>query len=292
MADTPSEPLVDPKFLTRLEQLELVSRKIFMGRMKGERRSKKKGQSVEFADYRNYVIGDDLRHLDWNAYARSDQLHVKLYREEVNPHLDVVIDGSRSMALLDSRKAEAAVGLAALFTAAATNAGFSHRAWLMGPECQPVRNSAARPMEWDGIAFDYAGNSAESLRRMPGSWRPRGMRLLVSDLLWVGDPLMILGYVAERAAGVVVVQVLAEADVHPAVEGNLRLVDSETEQVREIFFDAAAQKRYGETLVRHQQNWHRACRQVGGVMTTVVAETFLQDWRLEELVAAEVLKVT
>ena len=70
MPDAP--PLLDPDFLARLEQLELVTRKIFAGRMKGERRSKRKGQSVEFADYRNYVIGDDLRFLDWNLYARLE----------------------------------------------------------------------------------------------------------------------------------------------------------------------------------------------------------------------------
>ncbi len=69
MPDTQTQPLLDPEFLARLEQLELVSKKIFLGRMKGERRSKRKGQSVEFADYRNYVVGDDLRFLDWNLFA-------------------------------------------------------------------------------------------------------------------------------------------------------------------------------------------------------------------------------
>src|SRR5207237_3591536 len=81
----------------RLEQLELVSRKIFMGRMKGERRSKKKGQSVEFADYRNYVIGDDLRFLDWNLFARLDKLFIRLFMEEEDLHFYVLIDNSLSM---------------------------------------------------------------------------------------------------------------------------------------------------------------------------------------------------
>src|SRR2546422_4590441 len=90
-------PLLSPEFLARLEQLELVSRKIFMGRMKGERRSKKKGQSVEFADYRNYVVGDDLRHLDWNLYARLDRLFIRLFMEEEDLHLYLLIDTSRSM---------------------------------------------------------------------------------------------------------------------------------------------------------------------------------------------------
>src|SRR6058998_3239844 len=96
MPDT-ATPLLDPQFLARLEQLELVSRKIFLGRLKGERRSKRKGQSVEFADYRNYVIGDDLRHLDWNLYARLDRLFIRLFMEEEDLHFYVLIDNSLSM---------------------------------------------------------------------------------------------------------------------------------------------------------------------------------------------------
>src|SRR5438067_4471424 len=97
MADPQATPLLDPQFLARLEQLELVSRKIFLGRMKGERRSKRKGQSVEFADYRNYVIGDDLRFLDWNLYARLDRLFIRLFMEEEDLHFYVLLDNSLSM---------------------------------------------------------------------------------------------------------------------------------------------------------------------------------------------------
>src|SRR5947209_12751017 len=92
-----SPPLLDAQFLARLEQLELVSRKIFLGLMKGERRSKRKGQSVEFADYRNYVKGDDLRFLDWNLYARLDRLFIRLFMEEEDLHFYVLIDNSLSM---------------------------------------------------------------------------------------------------------------------------------------------------------------------------------------------------
>src|SRR6266540_7339089 len=97
MPPTPATPLLDPQFLARLEQLELVSRKIFQGRMKGERLSKKKGQSVEFADYRNYVKGDDLRHLDWNLYARLDRLFIRLFPAEKDLQFYVFIDNSMSI---------------------------------------------------------------------------------------------------------------------------------------------------------------------------------------------------
>src|SRR5437588_10691978 len=97
MSEATAAPLLEPDFLARLEQLELVSKKIFLGRMKGERRSKRKGQSVEFADYRNYVIGDDLRFLDWNLYARLDRLFLRLFMEEEDLHFYLLIDNSLSM---------------------------------------------------------------------------------------------------------------------------------------------------------------------------------------------------
>src|SRR6516164_7785523 len=97
MPETPSQSLLEPQFLARLEQLELVSRKIFLGRLKGERRSKRKGQSVEFADYRNYVVGDDLRFLDWNLYARLDRLFLRLFMEEEDLHFTILLDNSLSM---------------------------------------------------------------------------------------------------------------------------------------------------------------------------------------------------
>ena len=83
---TASSNLLSPQLLAQLERLELVSRKIYRGQMKGERRSPRKGQSVEFADFRNYVAGDDIRFIDWNLYARLDRLFLKLFLEEEDLH--------------------------------------------------------------------------------------------------------------------------------------------------------------------------------------------------------------
>src|SRR5438270_12496037 len=96
MADAPP-PLLDSQMLARLEQLELVSRKLFLGRMKGERRSPRKGQSSEFADFRPYAVGDDLRFLDWNLFARLDRLFLRLFLEEEDLHISLLLDTSLSM---------------------------------------------------------------------------------------------------------------------------------------------------------------------------------------------------
>src|SRR6185312_12570722 len=96
VAAAESKNLLDPAFMARLDQLDVMSRKILAGKMKGERRSKRRGQSVEFADYRNYVIGDDLRFIDWNIYARLDRLFLKLFLEEEDLALYVLLDVSKS----------------------------------------------------------------------------------------------------------------------------------------------------------------------------------------------------
>ena len=117
---------------------------------------KRPGSSLEFIDHREYQPGDDLRRIDWGGFARSDKLTVKLYRDEVSPHLDVVIDGSRSMALEDSPKARATLGLAAVFATAASNVGYAHTAWIAGDGCRQVDNGTDRPSIWDGLRFDIS----------------------------------------------------------------------------------------------------------------------------------------
>ena len=258
----------------------------------GSQMGKRPGSSLEFIDHREYQPGDDLRRIDWGGFARSDKLTVKLYRDEVSPHLDVVIDGSCSMALENSPKAQATLGLAAVFATAAANVGYSHSAWVAGDGYRQVNNGTDRPSVWDGIDFVHRGDLSTSFAKLPPSWRPFGLRVLLSDLLWPGDALAALSHLAERATAVIVVQVLAEIDVNPMERGNIRLVDSETDEVQEIFLDAAAGKRYRDAFARHQENWHLAAKQTGAIMTTVVAEHILSDWRLEALVAAEALNIT
>lgn len=101
MADVPA--LLDSPFMAKLDRLDLMSRKILAGKMKGERRSKRRGQSVEFADFRNYVEGDDLRFIDWNIYARLDKLFLKLFLEEEDLSLHILM--TRARAATSARRA-------------------------------------------------------------------------------------------------------------------------------------------------------------------------------------------
>ena len=114
--------------------------------MVGTTLANRAGSSLEFMDHRDYHPGDDLRRIDWNAYARSDKLTVKLYREEVNPHLDILIDGSRSMALPDTEKAHATLGLAGALAGAAANTSYSHCAWITRAACEKVASAPLAKM--------------------------------------------------------------------------------------------------------------------------------------------------
>src|SRR6202167_3381878 len=96
MIQSAAPKLLDSAFMARLDQLDIISRKLLAGKLKGERRSKRRGQSVEFADYRDYVVGDDLRFIDWNIYARLDRLFLKLFLEEEDLSLFILVDVSKS----------------------------------------------------------------------------------------------------------------------------------------------------------------------------------------------------
>src|SRR5438067_13541239 len=113
LATERTSAILTPQLLAQLERLELVSRKVFRGRMKGERKSKRKGQSVEFADFRQYVPGDDLRFIDWNLFARLERLYLKLFLEEEDLHFYALVDTSASMDFGEPTKLQFAKQLAA-----------------------------------------------------------------------------------------------------------------------------------------------------------------------------------
>ena len=117
------------------------------------------------------------------------------------------------------------------------------------------------------------------------------MRVLISDLLWLGDPTAVMRRLAQDAASLVVIQVLAKADMTPPAQGNLRLVDSESGQEMEIFLDAGARRRFTQAMERHQQAWRIAAQSVGARLVTMVAEDTVKNWDLQELVRQQVLGV-
>ena len=210
----------------------------------GPRSGRRAGSSIDFQDYREYQPGDDLRFIDWGIYARSDRLTVKLFREEVTPHLDLVLDGSRSMNLENTAKAGAAASLAALLATAAANAQCTRAVWLSGEGFQRLANDTLTPSAWDRLDLNSQRTPEQSFEILPPGFRRLGVRVLVSDLLWPGNPLTLLRRLARGAAALFVIQLLGNDDLNPPEHGNLRVVDCETGGETEIYMDATVVKQY------------------------------------------------
>ena len=240
----------------------------------GTRSGRRAGSSIDFQDYREYQPGDDLRFIDWGIFARTDRLNVKLFREEVTPHLDLVLDGSRSMNLGITAKANAVAQLAALLVTSAANAQCTQAVWLSGEGYQRLTNDTLSPSAWDRLELDSKRTPEQAFEILPPKFRRLGVRVLVSDLLWPGEPLKTLRRLRDGAAALFVIQLLAREDATPPQHGNLRLVDSETGDEIEIYIDSGVSKQYADNLAQLQQSWADASRQCGARMTTLIAEDF------------------
>lgn len=236
----------------------------------GSRLGRRAGSSIDFQDYREYQPGDDLRFIDWGIYARTDRLSIKLFREEVTPHLDLVLDGSRSMNL--EAKPVASARLAALLATAAANAQCSHAVWLSSEGFNRVPNDTLPASAWEKVAHDSKRTPDQAFDILAPKLRRLGIRVFISDLLWPGNPIQTVRRLREGAAMLFVIQLLAREDATPPEHGSVRLVDSETDEVTEIYIDSSTQKQYAENLAQLQQSWDDACRQSGAHLTTIIAE--------------------
>ncbi len=270
MPDTQSKPLLEPKFLARLEQLELVSRKIFMGRMKGERRSKRKGQSVEFADYRNYVVGDDLRHLDWNLFARLDRLFIRLFIEEEDLHLYILIDNSLSMdfgspsKLRYAQQVAAALGFVGLVNLDRVVVEAFNDHLTQSMPAARGRRSLWRLMDFLN-KVEPAGPSdlKRALKTFSLKCSGKGIVILLSDFMDKGGFEEALRYLIARQLDIYVIQILSQEEIEPEVVGDLRLTDVEDDDVAEITVTGPLLKRYKQNLAAYRASLHEFCTRRG-----------------------------
>ena len=250
-----SAPLLDPDFLHKLEQLEVVSRKIIVGRMKGERKSRRRGSSVEFAEHRNYTVGDDLRHIDWNVYGRLDKLFLKLFLEEEDLHVYTLLDTSLSMNFGTPTKLHYGKQVAA---ALAFIGLVNHDRVIMDTFAtkldQGIPSVRGRSQMWRVIDYlEHLAASGESdlktaarefAIRHPG----KGVVVVISDFMDKHGYEDALRYLLARKMDIFVLHLLSQEEVEPELVGDLRLVDVEDEEVAEITMSAPLLKRYKDNL--------------------------------------------
>lgn len=291
------ERLFDEAFMRRLERLALVARRAAMGHTQGERRSAKRGQSVEFADFRPYTSGDDFRRIDWNAYARLERLFIKLFVEEEDLTVHLLIDASQSMnwgepnKLVYAARAAGALGYIGLtgldrVTATAVGGANGTSAGYFAPRrgkqqamsfFQFLQSLApgSTPQDPSAALLGYA-----SMRSGHGDTRP-GLLILLSDLehdCWVEG----LRTLAGRGFEISVIHILSPDEADPRLDGDLKLIDSEDASEVEITADYELLARYRTELTGWQSKLRQFCLargiQYAPVSTALPLDDLLFAW--------------
>lgn len=309
------DELLDARLVARLSQLDVTSRKVFSGKMKGERRSKKRGESVEFADHRPYVVGDDLRFIDWNIFGRLDRLFLKLFLEEEDLSLHVVIDCSESMAcgepgkFLFAQKAAAAlayvglvnlnrVAITAIGDQAAPGEGDGERARAAdtGGVVGAIRNLRGRRRvhdmgrfvcgleAWGGSRFD------EAAKRIALTRTGKGVMVVLSDFMFKEGYEQGLRYLVGRGYDVVCIQVLSPQEVEPSIAGDLRLRDVEDGDRAEVTISAPLLKRYKANLAAYIDRLRTFCARREITLITVQSDLGVDTLVLDYLRSRGVLR--
>lgn len=262
--------LLSPEFLAKIEQLRLISRKVLAGRMKGERRSKRKGFSTEFADHRGYVVGDDLRFVDWNILARLDRLFIKLFEEEEDLRFHIILDNSASMGFGEptkfsqAQRLAAALGYIALVQLDRVRISTASDELVTPMPALRGRASALRLL--DGIAnLPLAAGTqlAEACRSFSIKHSGKGVVILISDLLDKSGYEAGLKYLAARNFDLFVIQILAQEEIDPPVAGDLKLVDAEDGDAAEVTVSAPLLARYKKTLAGFLAGAEEFCHRRG-----------------------------
>ena len=237
----------------------------------GERLGAGTGSSLEFQDYRPYAPGDDLRHVDWSAYARSETLTVRLYREEVAPRIDLLLDVSRSMAVTPE-KLRAYGELAGLLACACVGTDADTRVITTAatlPPPLPVAEDLERFLNCE------ATRSALEEGHLP--FRRRSMRVVVSDFLFAHDADPLVTRLARDAAWLALVQLNLSEEADPQVEGGRRLVDIEDAGELDLVIDDAAVRDYRIRFNRLRLGLSMAARRVGARFAHVIAGADLRS---------------
>lgn len=286
------DDLLDSRLMAHLDRLDVVSKKIFSGKIHGERRSRRRGQSVEFADFRNYSHGDDLRFVDWNIYARLDRLFLKMFLEEEDLSMVIAVDASASMDFGSPNKMHYARRLAmALGYIGLVN---NNRVSLFSFSDDRIerltglrgRRRTREMGQWllnlqPGGTADFAA----ACRAIALGGQGRGVLLLLSDFLFPDGFEKGLRSIAGRGFDVYALQLLAPDEIDPArhgVLGDLRLVDSESAAEVEVTASSAVVGQYRERLDAHIASLREYCvrRSISHqvVETSLQLETLLVDY--------------
>jgi uncharacterized protein (DUF58 family) len=248
----------------------------------GEVRASSVGSSLELHDFRQYSPGDDLRHIDWNAVARTGELYLRVRQDEVSPRVEVLIDGSASMAV-SPEKAARAREIAAWVCTLARRGGLEPVLVATGSTVQKGSGPATRAL-LENLAFEGREPFDLALRRAP-PLLACGLRIVISDFLFESPPEPFAERLARGAAGLMLVQVLDEEDLDPSGGAGARLTDAESGEVLERILTPGVIDQYLDRLHAHVGLWQGAARRVHATWAQASAEHRLDALARRELSA-------
>ena len=265
--------LFDESTLRKLNQLTLVASRVRSGAIKGERRSSRRGNSVEFADYRNYTAGDDLRRLDWNIYARLEKPFIKLLEEEEDLAVYVLIDGSRSMDWGEgdqhkfnyAKRLAAGIGAVALGSGDLLSVGFLQGGHVIS-EFGPARGQYALPRLFHFLESLEANAETDlnaSLREYSIAPHRAGLVILISDLFAADGYESGLRQLLSRGHEAALIHILSPDEIDPPLAGDLQLVDIETNFEQDVSVDGGLRNLYRSRVQAWIQSTQADCRKHG-----------------------------
>jgi uncharacterized protein (DUF58 family) len=239
------------------------------------------GSSIDFQDHRPYLPGDDPRYIDWRAYARTGTYMMKMYREEVSPQVDLVLDASRSM-IFEEKKRTRTLELACFCALSARQSGASLHCFVAaGARLRRVENFL------DGVDSLEAAPGPPDCARVP--WRHGSLRVVVSDLLFPGVPDPILSALGGHQGHGIILAPYSATESEPDWNGNIEMIDCESEQRRLQRVDPALLARYREAYARHFSLWREQARKHAVLLARVPAEPdFRTALQAEALLAGAV----
>lgn len=249
------------------------------------------GSSLDFQDHRTYVPGDDPRHINWQAFARTGQYTMKLYREEVRPVVDVVLDASESM-FFDPQKAARVAELFCFAVESARRSGAATAVHLVrGDTTRTIPPELVAAHRWldEARALSAADPAAPpDLSRIP--FRGNAIRVLVSDLLFPGDPEPALRCLAARQGSPLLLVPFLQSEAAPQWTGNYEFVDPERKSRHPHRIEPSVLKRYRESYAKHFALWKDAARRHQCRMARVPSEPDLQTALFAEAVPTGALE--
>jgi len=254
--------------------------KLGLRRTSGNVPGKSAGSSIDFQDHRPYVPGDDPRHIDWQAYARNGQYTMKLYREEVRPLADIVLDASASMFLNDA-KTRRTMELAWFCLESALRAGASVRLFSI----QGSVLAAHDPLvAWESLEKPSAQSTslAPDLPRIP--WRNGSLRVLVSDLLFPSPPEILIHSLLSSRGRAIIFAPYCAAESAPDWLGNTELIDCENASRRDVRIQAEDLGNYSSAYDKHFDSWRHEARRHGIPLAKLRAETAFSEALGEEAI--------